>query len=118
MLGSINKALISGKDFYHYVTIADILYCKSKGSNTAFCVQDYGFINVSVDIQTVSEKLRVKGFIKPHNLYLVNQAFIQSISRKKHTDIQLKGGATIPVSEELKTELINSLEQSLGLRIP
>jgi two-component system, LytTR family, response regulator len=118
MQKQFDKLIISTQEFYHLVNISDILYCCSNNSYTTFYVKDVGKVTVSVSIKKVEERLKDYHFIRPHQSYLVNADYIQSITRKREIKIHISGDITIPVSKRMKKCFLKNLENMYHFQIP
>lgn len=118
MHGSVNKLIISTQKVYYLLNICDILYCRSHNSYTTFYFKDYEQVKVSISIKQVEEKLKGHNFIRPHQSYLVNLNYIQSVSRKQEVKIYINGGIIIPVSKRNKKSVIENIEKMFHFQIP
>lgn len=112
-----DKLIILTQEFYHVVDIQDIIYCRSDNSYTTFFTRNNGNITVSASIKKVEEKLRGYGFIRPHQSYLINADYIQSITRKHEIKINLDGEIIIPVSKRMKKNFLQSIEDLFRFQI-
>lgn len=91
------------------VQIADIIYCKSNGSYTTFYVKGMKPVMVSKSIKVYEELLPENIFLRPHQSYLVNHAFIKGYHREGR--IILKDGREIPVSVRRQRHVIGHLSR-------
>lgn len=114
----LDKLIISTQEFFHLVNIHDIIYCRSDNSYTTFYVRNCGEVTVSASIKKVEEKLKGHHFIRPHQSYLVNADYIQSISRKREIKIHINGDITIPVSKRMKKDFLQNIENLFRFQIP
>jgi two-component system LytT family response regulator len=118
MYGLLSKLIISTYEFYHLVSINDILYCQSNNSYTTFYVKNFGQVKVSASINKVEEKLKGHNFIRPHQSYLVNAEYIQRISKRQGMKIYIGHDIIIPVSKRMKKDFLKNIENMCRIQIP
>ena len=85
-----------------FVDIPDIIYCASEGRYTEIHLSGGKKITVSKNLGTYEKMLEPHRFIRLHNEYLVNPAFIQQYVRGRGGFVVLKNGLTIGVSARRK----------------
>lgn len=95
----------------HFVSLDELVYCSADGSYTNFVLKGGEKIMVSDSIGEYDELLRSNGFLRTHQSYLVNTAFLSQFDKRKST-LQLKNGAEIPVSSRKKDEILAFLKNS------
>lgn len=97
--------------FTQIVCIADIVYCQSDKGYTTFYLANGDKLMVSKVIKEYEDLLIPAHFIRCHQSYLVNTAFISKYYKEGY--LELTDQTTIPVSER-KKELILSYIQSMS----
>ncbi|WP_343747382.1 LytTR family DNA-binding domain-containing protein [Fluviicola sp.] len=95
----------------HFVSLDELIYCSADGSYTNFVLVGGEKIMVSASIGEYDELLRSNGFLRTHQSYLVNTAFLSQFDKRKST-LQLKNGMEIPVSSRKKEEILTLLKSS------
>jgi len=99
---------------FHYtqiVFVSDIVYCQSDKGYTTFYLQNGEKLLVSKILKEYEELLTKEQFIRCHQSYLVNTAFISKYYKEGH--LELTDKTTIPVSER-KKELILAYIQTIS----
>ncbi|MBB1149723.1 MULTISPECIES: LytTR family DNA-binding domain-containing protein [unclassified Myroides] len=99
---------------FHYtqiVCIADIVYCQSDKGYTTFYLANGEKLMVSKVIKEYEDLLIPAQFIRCHQSYMVNTAYISKYYKDGY--LELTNQASIPVSER-KKELILSYIQSIS----
>ena len=86
------------------VQVEDIIYCKSNGSYTTFYIKDRRPLMVSKAIKVYEELLPENAFLRPHQSYLVNYAFIKGYHRDGY--LVLSDGQQLPVSVRKREQVI------------
>lgn len=93
----------------HFVSLDELMYCSADGSYTHFVLANGEKIMVSASIGEYDELLRTNGFLRTHQSYLVNMAFLSQFDKRKSV-LQLKNGTEIPVSSRKKDEILDLLK--------
>lgn len=91
----------------HVVQLDDIIFCQSEGCYTTFCLREGRQIMVSKPLKVYHEIFPESLFLRPHQSYLVNCAFIQTF--QKNGLLVLTDGCEIPVSVRKREAVINFL---------
>jgi len=118
MSNSANRVVLSTHDFYHFVDISDILYCKSENSYTTFHLIDNKTITVSMSIKKVEEMMKTEEFVRSHQSFLINVNHIKSIHKTVDNQILLVNGDVIPISSRRKRSIIHFLSNLQRIQIP
>lgn len=100
----------SGKTFR--VPVSKISYCEVKGHYISLCI-DGEIREYRCPIRELEEQLGGYGFFRCHASYLVAAEAIQEIGQ---TDILLKDGNVVPISQRRRKAFLTSLSEYLGDR--
>jgi two-component system LytT family response regulator len=93
-----------------YVSIDDIIFCRSSNSYTTFSIKGVGPITVSKPIGEYEFLLEPYGFIRTHQSFLVNKNRILSYKKEDGGYLLMEGGEQVLLSRQRKhllRELIN-----------
>jgi len=108
-LSKNNKILVPEANDYKLITIDRILYCKSDGNYTDIIHIDQGGVEsrstTTHCLKYFEDKLKLYGFIRVHQSYLVNKEHVIRI-RKSPSEIILVSGTTLPVARDRKHEVL------------
>ena len=101
----------AGKTFR--VPVSHISYCEVRGHYISLCIN--GEIReYRCPIRELEEQLRQYGFFRCHASFLVSADAIQEV---RQTDILLKDGNIIPVSQRKRKAFLNDMSEYFGERI-
>lgn len=112
------RVILSTHDFFYFVDVSDILYCRSENSYTTFYIQDEEPITVSISIKKVEQMLDSQLFIRSHQSYLINAYQIKSIHKTLGSEILLSNGVVIPISSRRKKDIMQFLSNWQRIQIP
>lgn len=98
-LSSLNKVRI--------VNVSDIVYCKGDGPYTFFFFKNGEKELVSKPLKHFEDLLPMPFFLRSHQSYLVNRAYISGISKSEY--ILLNTNEEIPVSTRRRSFILNQL---------
>ena len=104
--GEHNKIVLKTLDTQHLVSFEDILYCKSEGNYTTFYLFDESIV-ISKPMKKVEELLDKQRFIKCHQSFIVNKAYITKYTNDGF--LITKTGEQIPVATRRKEMVLKSL---------
>ncbi|MDC1162280.1 LytTR family DNA-binding domain-containing protein [Tenacibaculum sp.] len=104
--GEHRKIVLKTLDTQHLVAFDDILYCKSEGNYTTFHLFDENIV-VSKSMKKIEELLDEKQFLKCHQSYIVNKAYITKYTNEGF--LITKRGEQIPVATRRKEMVLKSL---------
>jgi len=93
-----------------FVTAQDIIHCESSNSYTTFFLTGNKKIMVSRPIKEYEDLLGDYGFIRVHQSHLVNNEYIQSLSKKEGYTLLLKDGTQVPVSRQKRDVVLKMLK--------
>lgn len=105
------RIILKTAETIHITHIEDIIYCQSDNSYTTFYIHDKKEIIVSKSIKDFSEILEEHHFIRPHQSYLVNTAYIDKINKSNGASIVLNNGKEIPISKRMKSSILESIDK-------
>ncbi len=104
--GEHRKIVLKTLDTQHLVSFEDILYCKSDGNYTTFYLFDETII-ISKPLKKVEELLDETQFLKCHQSYVVNTAYITKYLNEGF--LVTKTGDQIPVATRRKEHVLGTL---------
>lgn len=100
----IKKIVVPVSEGSLFIDIKDITHLKAEGSYVNIYLKDGNKILVSRNIKDYENQLtQVEGFFRTHRSYLVNIAFIKSVSSDS-TEAILTSGQTISIARERKQD--------------
>lgn len=108
------RMVVSDKESIHIIQVNEVLYCEASGGYTFLYLQDDRKILASKNLKYFDGLLLSCGFYRVHHSFLVN---LQHITRYDRSDciLELKSGATVPVSNRRKEALTEALNSQLFL---
>lgn len=106
------RIAIPGNKETIFISPDSILFCKADNNYTVFYLQESDKHTSSKPIFEYEELLSPYGFIRCHQSYLVNKAFIKSWIKVDGDKLGLQGGFEIPVSRNNKEKV----KQAIGAR--
>lgn len=106
---TLNKRLaLKTIEFIEVVAIEDIISCKGDKGYTTFVIKGAKDILVSKGLKEYETLLTPFGFIRCHQSYLVNFAYVKKYYREGY--LQMENGEKIQVSSRKKEEVLRYLE--------
>jgi two-component system LytT family response regulator len=94
-----------------FVKIADIMYCESSGNYTHFYLQDEKKIVVSRQLGEYEKLLPDNSFIRIHDKYIINLAYIKEYIKGSGGEVKLENGKEIPVASRRKEDFLARFEK-------
>lgn len=113
---SKERIILSTHNFYHIIEINQIIYCKSSNSYTTFYTYNNEEITTSTSMKEIEKLLQNDNFIRIHQSYLVNVQFIKAIRKRSTSELILKNGECLPISNRKKNILLQFLEISIRIQ--
>ena len=98
------------KEGIRQITIQDILYFEVLGHLTT-CHMKNGCIELRETLKKIEEDLKVHGFVRTHNSYLVNCRYIEAVEKKEV--LLTEDGLRIPLSRQKQELVKQQLMQSM-----
>jgi two-component system LytT family response regulator len=95
------------------VSVSDIIRAEADSNYTFFCLSDRKRILVSRTIKEFENLLSGSGMIRVHQSHLVNINYIDRFFKKDGGYLLLKDGTKIPVSPNLKKQVLQTLTEHL-----
>ncbi|WP_447640171.1 MULTISPECIES: LytR/AlgR family response regulator transcription factor [Chitinophagaceae] len=93
-----NKIVLPLQNETRYVEIGDIVYCEASNTYTYFYLQSGEKILISNPIKEYESMLSACNFIRTHQSYLVNIAYVRSFVKEDGGYLRLKDKTIIPIS--------------------
>ena len=97
-----------GLEFIHK---KEIMYCEAEGNYTYIHTQDGKKRLIPKTLKDIESMIHDAGFLRIHQSYLANVAYLKSYSRQDGGFIELKNGKQLPVSRARKEELLNRFRE-------
>lgn len=101
-------ALPTAEELY-FVTINDIVRCKSENNYTLFFLIDGSSILVSRTLKEWDDLLESHQFIRTHQSHLINSIHVKSYVKKDGGYILMNDGSMVSVSKHKKEQTLNML---------
>ena len=105
------KIALKSLDYTQIVPVNDIIYCQSDKGYTTFFLNDGSKIMVSKILKEYESILPEKVFIRCHQSYLANTAYIRKYFKDGY--LEMANGDQIPVSDRKRQVVIDYIE-SIG----
>lgn len=108
------RMVVNDKESIHILQVKEVLFCEASGGYTFLHLNDGRKILASKNLKYFEELLLACGCYRVHHSFLVN---LQYITRYDRADciLELKNGATVPVSSRRKEALTEALNSQLFL---
>ncbi len=94
-----------------FVKITDIMYCTSSGNYTSFMMADDKTILVSRQLGEYEKLLPETDFIRIHDKYIINLAYIREYIKGSGGDVVLENGKELPVASRRKEDFLLRFEK-------
>lgn len=89
-----------------------IYYVKADGSYSNFITTEGNFL-LSKNLKHIQEDVVGNNFIRINRSHLINPTFIKNICKKDGGFVTLENGEELPVSQKIKSEVIDALSKSI-----
>jgi len=110
LLGSNFKKLpLPISNGYNYVSLENIIACEANRNYTNFYLIDGKKILVSKNLKTYESILVDASFMRISRSYIINLNFVESYLRTNGGEVLMSNQLTIPISANLKNELIEKM---------
>ena len=106
-----DKIPLSTSNGLVFVKLADIMYCESSGNYTNFYLSDAKKIMVSRQLGEYEKLLSETSFIRIHDKYIIQLAYIKEYIKGSGGSILLENGQEIPVATRRKEEFLARFEK-------
>lgn len=111
---TIHKIVVPLSEGSLFLELSDIVYLKAEGSYVNFILKDGTKILASKNIKDFEQQLSdQEGFFRVHRSYLINTAFITSISSDHHT-VVLQQHDSISIARDRKNDFFQFLKVRIG----
>jgi two-component system LytT family response regulator len=111
----LKRIVLHTAENLHLVPISDIVRAEADSNYTIFLLADGNRIMVSRTIKEFDTMLSGSGMIRVHQSHLVNIAFVDRFVKRDGGYLVLKDKSKIPVSQNLRKLVIQSINESLYL---
>ncbi|WP_010662660.1 LytR/AlgR family response regulator transcription factor [Marinilabilia salmonicolor] len=109
----LRRIILPTADNLHVVSISEIIRARADSNYTVFVLSRGGQIMVSRTIKEFDSLLSGSGMIRVHQSHLVNVRYIDKFVKRDGGYLHLKDGSDIPVSQNLKKQVIQAIKDSL-----
>lgn len=103
------KLVLRTSDNIHVVDVSEIMYCEADRSYTNFHLADKTRILISNTMGDYEELLDESNFVRIHQSYLVNLAYLKRFEKSEGGKVILKNGISLPVATRKKEFLLQKL---------
>ena len=108
----LKRIILSTADNLHVVSVSEIIRAQADSNYTLFLLSQGRQIMVSRTIKEFDKLLSRSGMIRVHQSHLVNVNFIDMFVKHDGGYLQLKDGTKIPVSQNLKKQVLQAIKDS------
>ncbi len=109
----LKRIILHTSDHLQLVSISEIIRAEADSNYTSFNLSGGKRILVSRTIKEFESLLSGSGMIRVHQSHLVNIAFIDRFVKKDGGYLILKDGSKIPVSPNLKKQVLKAMTEHL-----
>lgn len=109
--GLPNKIPLSTSHGLIFVKLTDIIYCESSGNYTHFFLQNGKKNIVSRQLGEYEKLLPEASFIRIHDKYIINLAYIKEYKKGSGGEVLLENGRELPVSSRRKEDFLARFEK-------
>ncbi len=108
----LKRIILPTADNLHIVSINEIIRAQADSNYTLFVLSQGRQIMVSRTIKEYDKLLGSSGLIRVHQSHLVNVRYINKFVKHDGGYLQLKDGTKIPVSQNLKKQVLQAIKDS------
>ena len=109
----LKKIILHTSEHLQLVSVNDIIRAEADSNYTRFFLSGNRKVMVSRTIKEFEALLSASGLIRVHQSHLVNLEFIDKFYKKDGGYLLLKNGAKIPVSPNMKKQVIQAIHDHL-----
>lgn len=109
----LKRIILHTSDHLQLVSVSDIVRAEADSNYTSFILSDGKHILVSRTIKEFESLLSGSGMIRVHQSHLVNINYIDRFIKKDGGSLLLKNNTRIPVSPNLKKQVLQALTEHL-----
>lgn len=110
---ALKRIILNTADHLQLVSVNEILFAEADSNYTVFVLSGGKHFMVSRTLKEFENLLSESGFIRVHQSYLVNLEHIDRFVKKDGGYLLLKNGSKIPVSPNLKKQVLQALTDHL-----
>ncbi|MFO7852051.1 MAG: LytR/AlgR family response regulator transcription factor [Bacteroidota bacterium] len=110
---ALKRIVLHTAESIHVVPISDIVRAEADSNYTRFILSDKNKIMVSRTIKEFDALLSASGMIRVHQSHLVNIAWVDRFVKRDGGYLLLKDQSKIPVSQNLRKQVIAAINDSL-----
>ncbi|HRW86716.1 MAG TPA: LytTR family DNA-binding domain-containing protein, partial [Bacteroidales bacterium] len=110
---TLKRIILHTADHLQLVSVSDIIRAEADSNYTSFFLSDGKKIMVSRTIKEFDTLLSSSGMIRVHQSHLINVNHIDRFVKKDGGWVMLKNGTKIPVSPNLKKQVLKALTEHL-----
>lgn len=111
----LKRLVLHTAENIHIVSISDILRAEAESNYTHFFMKGGSKILVSRTIKEFDNLLSGSGMIRVHQSHLVNIIFVDRFVKRDGGYLVLKDNTKIPVSQNLRKQVIQAINDSIYL---
>ena len=109
----LKRIILHTSDHLQLVSVSDIIRAEADSNYTRFWLSEGKKIMVTRTIKEFDGLLSGSGLIRVHQSHLVNISYIDKYVKRDGGYLQLKDGTKIPVSPNLKKQLLQAINDHL-----
>ena len=109
----LKRIILHTADHLQLVSVSDIIRAEADSNYTRFWLSEGQRVMVSRTLKEFAGLLSGSGFIRVHQSHLVNINYVDKFVKKGGGHLQLKDGTAIPVSPNLKKQVLKALTDHL-----
>ena len=111
----LKRIILHTAENLHLVAVRDIIRAEADSNYTRFVLGDGKRIMVSRTIKEYDTLLSGSGMIRVHQSHLVNVAWVDRFVKRDGGYLLMKDNSKIPVSQNLRKQVIQAINDSLYL---
>ncbi len=109
----LKRVILKTAEALQLISVSDIIRAEAESNYTSFVLTNKRHILVSRTLKEFDELLSGSGMIRVHQSHLVNLSYIDRFIKTGGGYLVLKDGSKIPVSPNLKKQVLGSLTNYL-----
>ncbi len=107
----VDKIVVRDQSSIYFLTLNDIVYCKSESNYTIFHFNKEPELVISKTLSECEELLLKSGFFRTHRSYLINMDHIKKFDKREGGKIQMQDDSTIPLSRSRKPVFLHLINR-------
>ncbi len=105
-----HKVKIHSKDNIRFFRANEIIRIKANKDKTLIFLINEKVDEINETIDQIENQLKDFSFIRIHDDHIINTSFIAKITAGRDIDIELMNGDIVPIEDQRKQYILNSLE--------